>query len=398
MLRRFGLFYTVFSLVVLLALAGLLLGRLNTVRSQNIQEVESSFRRLKSDLGRLDSIEAMRAHLREYAALVPAIETLLLFDPDRGLQYVWASDTDVLRIPGGDFSAFRGLPEYDFPEVRQIRLRDDLGREVGGYRLYIDAIYTVLAFPDAYLPLRDCLIALLGFALLTVVLMLVLGSDRRVVREEKSPKQSSPEPAPESRSEPPVEQPARHAPAPETHASPEPDLLHEVPLEEIALDSGEPGSLVNATTGLSYREHLARRLGLELERSAHNDQDLACLLIRFRGIANTEMYVQAAALVLSTFQYEDLCFEFDDQSFCVILPNTELPQAIKQSEAFRRRHPEAIMGLSARNGRLVESKRVLAEAERSLAHAEHEPGGIVGFRPDPRKYRQFVSQNFGERD
>jgi GGDEF domain-containing protein len=178
--------------------------------------------------------------------------------------------------------------------------------------------------------------------------------------------------------------------------APEP-LLEEVDLEEVATDPGEPGTLINPVTNLSFRDHLERRLGLELERAAYNDQDLTCMLVSFTDAADGgEAYSRRSGQILSAFKFEDLCFEYGKDAFCVILPNTELSRGIREAESFKGDHAGTMyFGLSARNGRLVESSRVLGEAERSLEHAQREPGGIVGFRPDPRKYRQFVTQHLG---
>ena len=175
--------------------------------------------------------------------------------------------------------------------------------------------------------------------------------------------------------------------------------MEDVELEELATEAGDPGALFSAVTGLSYRDHLERRLGLELERAAYNDQDLACLMIRFSEPAGHDEYVDRAGRVLAAFKFEDLCFEYNETTFCAILPNTDLTQGLRAAEAFRAENPGHIcIGLSARNGRLVEASRVLNEALRSLEHATRERQGIVGFRPDPRKYRQFITGRIGSRD
>lgn len=396
--RRFGLLYTVFSVVVLVVLVVLVLARLTNARSANLDEAEASFQRLRSQLAEPDDGDRRATDvLRDYASVVPTARAVVLFDPERGLRYVWTADSDLLDVPGSDFSGFRGFPEYDLKDAGQVRLRDQV-TTADGSRFYLDVVYRVLSFPDAYPALRDSLISLLVFAFLTVLVALVLG------RADAPAATSEREPATGPRDEPPArpapEPPPR--PAPETHESAaraEPDRAYEeIPVEEIATDPGDPGTLFNPVTGLSHREHLERRLGLELERSAYNDQDLTCLIIRFPEIAGEDTYVDRAKQILATFQFEDLCFEYDETSYCVVLPNTELPQGLRQAESFRKRHPDSTIGLSARNGRLVEAHRVLTEAERSLNHAANEPGGIVGFRPDPRKYRQFVTQHLASEE
>lgn len=409
MIRRFGLLYTVFSIVVLAVLVVLVLGRLTNARNANLDEAEASFQRLRSQLAERSETDAPATDvLREYASIVRTARAVVLFDPDRGLRYVWTAEADLLAVPGGDFAGFRGFPEYRLDDVSQVRLRDQVA-VADGSRFYLDVVYRVLSFGDAYPALRDSLVSLLVFAFLTVLVALALGRGERV-RASAPTATRSPEPAgapveaPEDE-EPTPEQPRAQtvsSPAPETHEpAAETDGDHsyeEIPVEEIATEPGDPGTLFNPITGLSHREHLERRLGLELERSAYNDQDLTCLIVRFPSLPGEEAYAERAKQVLATFQFEDLCFEYDATSYCVVLPNTELPQGLRQAESFRKRHPDSIIGLSARNGRLVEAHRVLTEAERSLNHAASEPGGIVGFRPDPRKYRQFVTQHLGSEE
>lgn len=422
--RRFGLLYTIFSLVVLVVLVVLVLVRLNTARALNIDEAEASYRRLQSEL-RTESVTLDRVPdiLRDYASIVPSVDALVFYHPELGIRYAWSSTATLVAISRSELDDYRGFPAYRLSEVTQYQVRDpislsgDASSRDGAF--YLDAVYTVLGFDDAYLPLRDSLISLLIFAFLTVLVLLGLnrpvrdaepqdGSPVRAATSEARPGEEEPTGNPrhataspaagrdrESASSQPIPQPEPHEAPAQTAVSPGADgrfSYEEISLEEVATDPGEPGTLFNPVTGLSHREHLDRRLSLELERSAYNDQDLTCLLVRFPQLEQGEPYVEKAGQILATFQFEDLCFEYDENTFCVILPNTELPQGIRQAEAFRKRHPDALLGLSARNGRLVEAQRVLKEAERSLSHAASEPGGIVGFRPDPRKYRQFVTQ------
>ncbi|MFW5741641.1 MAG: hypothetical protein ACOC2D_00070 [Spirochaetota bacterium] len=414
MIRRFGLLYTVFSVLVLVVLVVLVLGRLTTARNANLSEAEASFGRLQSQLAEQGETDApVTELLREYASIVPTVRAVVLFDPERGLRYVWTAEADLLAVPASDFAGFRGYPEYRLNDVGQVRLREQIALD-GGSRFYLDAVYRVLSFTDAYPALRDSLVSLLVFAFLTVLVALALGRADGApspTRAASAPAHPSGAPTQAPQPETPAgDAPAESAPqpeyappgsgavvAPETHDRlSESDWDHsyeEISVEEIATEPGDPGTLFNPVTGLSHRDHLERRLGLELERSAYNDQDLTCLIVRFPGMVGEEAYVERAKQVLGTFQFEDLCFEYDPTSYCVVLPNTELPQGLRQAESFRKRHPDSIIGLSARNGRLVEARRVLTEAERSLDHAANEPGGIVGFRPDPRKYRQFVTQH-----
>lgn len=415
--RRFGLIYSVFSALVFVAISVLVLARLGSARGGNLQEAEAGFRRLRAEVETALTTEGEISEvLADYTSLVPTADAVVLFDPDRGVRYAWTDRADLLGVARSELPEFRGTPEYRLNEVTQVRMREDLG--VDGF--YLDTVYTVLDFSDAYPALRDSLISLLVFAFLTVLVALALrASESRAATAGEAPLSADDAPAaggasgadgtgaPPAASQPPARERVKEAPdasaepAPqaETHVRrpvrqrAEDDFVYEeIALEELATDPGDPGTLFNPITGLSYREHLDKRLGLELERAAFNDQDLTCLVIRFAEIDGPDAYVKASQQILATFQFADLCFEYDERTFCVILPNTELPQGLRQAEAFRKRHPDASIGASARNGRLVEAARVLTEADRSLSHAETEPGGVVGFRPDPRKYRQFITE------
>ena len=442
MSRRLGLWYTLFSIVALIALAILALARLNTTRSINLDGAEATYRRFHTEVTEaIGDPQLLRETIRSYRAAVPTLDAVVIYDPDAGIRYFWAADPDLVAFSDANLSQARGFPSFHINEIAQHYISEHLpAPDTPG--LYLDAVYTILTFSDAYLPLRDSLIALLAFALLTLLVALAANtanktrddsddesrersrrtdpweprSAARHGRDSRGPEPQGPDPqgyarepysaapAPAIPREPAgsVSQsdaaaPRSNAPAPETHAArPEP-VMEEVELEELATEPGEPGTLFSAITGLSYREHLDRRLGLELERAAYNDQDLTCLMIRFEDLGGSEEeYVDRAGLVLSTFQFEDLCFEYDRTTFCVILPNTDLTQGLRAAEAFRGSNPGRIaIGLSARNGRLVEASRVLNEALRSLDHAARERQGIVGFRPDPKKYRQFITGRIG---
>ncbi len=395
MYRRFGLIYSIFSIVVLIALAVFVLTRLNTARSENLASVEEDFQRLVSEVG--DAAERGQSVpdlLRRYASATPEARALVYFEPDRGLRYLWTADTNLLGFSTEDLDEFRGFPRYRLSDVREVRLRDEI-RTVQTGRVYLDAVYSVLTFQEVYPAMRDSLIALLGFAFITILVILVFG---RVAPADGSQESAARRGGKSRRRESGRAANAKKSARRRSRGKRGEDVdiaYEEVSPETLSTDPNEPGTLVNPASGVSHRAHLDRRLGLELERSAYNDQDLSCMLIRFDDLPGQETYASRAREILEAFQFEDLCFEYDDSSFCVVVPNTELTQAIRQAESFRRRHPKCTIGLSARNGRLVEAHRVLTEADRSLSRAAAERGRIVGFRPDPRKYRQFITQHFG---
>lgn len=392
MIRRFGLIYALFSVAVLIIVVIIGLLRVNTVREGNLAEHEASFRRLISEIAASEDPRPVSDTARDYVRLVPMVDALVVTAADSGIRYLWAADQDVLGFDTADLSSFRGVVSFNTNEPAQIRLTESLRLQTG-VAVVVDAVYTVLTFTDAYPALRDSLIMLVGFAFLTVLVLILfsVGTGAPTTRSVTAVDQPHHEPSistPETTPSPPQPAPP---PAP---SAPEP-AMEEIPLEALTGSSAPPGSLFNPLTGLSYQEFLKKRLTSEIDRAAYNDQDLSMLLIRIPEIKRPDdRYAAAAHAVLEAFTFEDLCFEYQDDAFCVLLPNTELSDAIRAAEEFQSRHAHAArIGIAARNGRLVEAERMLKEAELSLSRAAKETGGIVGFRPDPQKYRQYITNS-----
>jgi GGDEF domain-containing protein len=186
-------------------------------------------------------------------------------------------------------------------------------------------------------------------------------------------------------------------------ASPETAEAAQAPTPQGEREAAGSG-LFSAESGLTFEEHLDRRLALELERAAYNDQDLSVALMRFGGIRrHDERHKRVSQALLDTFSFEDLMFEYGDDGFFIVLPNVELNQALRMAEEFKqkvtrelREAPQPAIGLTARSGRLVEASRITKEAGHALEKAMSEDGGIIGFRPDPQKYRQFVASRSEE--
>jgi len=400
MRRRIGAIYALFAVVVFLTLLLIFVFRLNTARTQNIAEASVSYERLTEQLQtEVRDIEQLATLAERHFEATEAVQAITLYFPDTGIFFVRSRREPVLALGQRSVSSFTGFPEYRLSEIEHLLFRQRITSR-NQSPIYSDAVYAVLSESDVYAPLRDTLILLLAFAFVTVLATILLNgqSDRPRKRVRRTPEvhpqaRTARDTSRSDRASSPNQTPP--TPGPETHTSPPKENFEEVNVEEIETDQTEPGTLFNPSTGLSFRSHLDRKLGLELERAAYNDQDLSCILIAFDDIRSADEYVERARNILDAFQFEDLCFEFGPKSFFAILPNTELPQAIRQATEFRKRYRASAMGLSARNGRLVDAGRVIREAEGSLGHARKQDSKIVGFRPDPRKYRQFVSEQLG---
>ena len=108
--------------------------------------------------------------------------------------------------------------------------------------------------------------------------------------------------------------------------------------------------------------------------------------------------VSGAHLVLEAFPLRDLAFEYDPETIAVIIPDKHLDHCLREAKDFQKRSTSSRatapiwIGLSARNGRLVSSSRLLSEAAQALKQAEASTvGRIVAFRADPDKYRAAIA-------
>src|SRR6056297_725730 len=165
-------------------------------------------------------------------------------------------------------------------------------------------------------------------------------------------------------------------------------------------------SLYTPDSGLCFEQYLEERLSNELRRAASFDQDLVTAMIKCRGaVDDRSTYIQLAKKLKEHFTFHDLLFEVQNDKMAVILPSSDLEQGIAELSDFQKELFQATpdmfctsdisIGLSSRNGRLINSDRILKEAHAALKRAEKDSEtNQVGFRPDPGKFRTFLaSQN-----
>ncbi len=165
----------------------------------------------------------------------------------------------------------------------------------------------------------------------------------------------------------------------------------------------EEESLYAPDSGLCFEQYLEERLSNELRRAAAFDEDLVTALIQCGNAMEDRLtYIQLAQKLKDHFNFHDLLFEVENDKMAVILPNTDLEQGINELSDFQKEvykySGEKLctfdikIGLSSRNGRLINSDRILKEAHAALRKAEHDiETNLVGFRPDPGKFRSFLA-------
>jgi hypothetical protein len=160
--------------------------------------------------------------------------------------------------------------------------------------------------------------------------------------------------------------------------------------------SDESPSLYSPKSGVGWEDFIEERVNFELERAASNDDDLVLGVIQSDSL-NEENYKTFADLLKKEFNYPDMIFEYKENGFALIVPNTDLDDALRILESFtgkeRDDYGDINVGISSRNGRLITGGRIFMEAENALHKAvEDDEKNIVGFRSDPDKFREYLSK------
>ncbi len=327
----------------------------------------------------------------EYAAFAdtmrPIVEDtrrlslLLVMEKDGSIDYGWSRSR--ARLPE-NISEIELEPVLYYREPWERQLDASIARSDSG-EIAIAAIYETLDPQFVFQTLRDGLLAIITFALLVLIVLIAsLRPEGYAAGAETA--------EPEGRTDPE----GRTEPADSSSGEDKSDR----PPESQTTESGPP--LVAPDSGLSFSSHLPRRLSLELERAAENDLDLSLFMVQVRDSDGSPVTSAVlGSIVLEQFPFEDLAFEYSDARVCVILPGTDLDTAMRKAQRFvtlLKRHElgsyTARIGASSRNGRLVESDRILTEAREALSRTDQE-SPIVGFRPDPDRYRSYIATRMG---
>jgi GGDEF domain-containing protein len=169
----------------------------------------------------------------------------------------------------------------------------------------------------------------------------------------------------------------------------------------------EPHGLFSPKSGLGWQSYLKDRLDFELSRSASFEQDLCLVLFDCEPAAHYgDIYRKLAGLLRDFFSFRDLSFEYGDSGFAVILPNTNFDHAMRMAEDFLKKttfllrtadgaafSQSLYIGFSSRAGRLIDSSRILEEADGALRKAREEGGArLLGFKPNADRFRDFLRQ------
>lgn len=438
---RLGVVYSVVTVLFFIAIGVIFVLRLNAARDENIAVASTNLELIRktSQVAFSESSiprSRFRGAMNGIESETPSLLAVAVYSYSGGTYYVWARDNSYLTdsgpvtsgsaITNGNVTessaeptpngAAAGIPEFQYNDLAATRITDSFDI-TSSQTYYVTGLYSVLGNEDVFPLLRDSLVLVLLFALGTLIITVLLMITGKVHDSAQSVEALAKEVA--RPVEPIRDEWERARPAHDDRLRDRHDgELHEGDTHEHGLRSHEapatgPGEARPAVmpvqspqapqgpVGRDRKEPLERRLTLELERSAYNDQNLSIVLIRIPGMdAQPVVRKEIGSFVLSHYTFEDLIFESEADTFCVVMVNTELSGAIRSTEVFNERLRPALpaglerpaYGLSSRNGRLIEANQLLKEARNACRRAEQAHGSrIIGFHSDPEKYREFLA-------
>jgi hypothetical protein len=392
MMKKMILFYLVFSAFFWLLVGGFFFYRVYETRSNNTRESMHGFEKVRQTIEHsyardktFDS-PAFKGVMREVFEGYPELHILVIYSYDTGIEYLKARNSGNFTSAMPEFGSVRGVPQITYNAFSQTKIGSSITIPQRN-SFIVEGVYSVLDETGMFPIFRDSLIALGAFILVTLtVFSLFHVLDRR---DARAGRQSQPASAAKADRETARPQPEK--PVPE-HAPVRPASSAAQPRPSVARTRREDHCM---------EPDMQKRLTLELERAAFNEQDCSFALIRFgESDLNAEQNSLARQQIISKLAFEDLIFDYSSSIFGVILVNTNLDQGIKLLEDFQRRLDNGLLqssgmprcGITSRNGRLVEGNRLVLEAEQALEKSAVGKSTIVGFKPDPGKYRQYVSK------
>ena len=166
----------------------------------------------------------------------------------------------------------------------------------------------------------------------------------------------------------------------------------------------DPMGLFSPATGISWESYLETRLDAELVRAASSEQDFSIINIKVENLPhNHPCAKEIASVLIESFKFRDLLFEFSDDSYICVLPNVDLNKTLSISESLYQELKQVIssfnlvnqlvFGISTRAMRLVSGIRLVKESIEAVNKALEEPElPIVAFRVNAERYKQFLTE------
>ncbi len=384
--KRFSWIFLLASGAFFVFIVGLTGYRIEDARKHNTAaarehaaSLAAKVRSLRDITGSLQA-PLFKTDMRDVFDSEPRLLLLSLHSPQDGILYLVSRNPSALKEPAQITPDWRGTPVYRVSSGSELLVSSNLGTDLPGVTM--DALFVTMGKEDLYPVVRDDLYFFLAFLLVCGVAILIVMS----VQPDSEPSSAPRYPADS---------------APRYPADP----ASRYPADSVRSPEESSRALTSPRTGLVWAEYLEPRLKAELERAAAADQDLslACLKIDepFADARLPMAYTEIARQLIQSFPHHDLIFEKGDDSYTLLMPDSDVDTAVRQLEEFRKKLAVAPLegrtrtlsiGVSSRGGRLIDARVLREETDGALAKASREGGNqVIGCRADAARCREILT-------
>jgi hypothetical protein len=381
----------------------------------------SHFNSLKSNLATLYlshndfSSPVFRKNISNIFSTDNSLQSLVITGQSGDVEYLYIKNRDILAKQPYFASDFSSHPEYNFNPFFYRIIRETVIIH-GNNSFNLEIIYRILDQGEIISLLKVLVLFILVYILVTLFfLVFIPGSsqaqDSLRLKKPESEKTSGNPFANGKLALPDDPQKAPEDEKPVSDLSPKEAELPQktVRLETLDLTEdtenkdNESAIKQDEETGLGWFEYLYPKLEQEIEKSASFDTDLTFFLVTIDSPdkpGKKELFKKLPEFIHLFFAPRS-AFEYNPDSFAVILTDTDLEEGISKINAFilKLKHVSGIesifAGASSRNGRLITAKRLVQEAETALLKAVSESDSpLIAFRSDPEKFREIISGKY----
>ncbi|GAB6090496.1 hypothetical protein [Spirochaeta dissipatitropha] len=126
-----------------------------------------------------------------------------------------------------------------------------------------------------------------------------------------------------------------------------------------------------------------------LSESAMQETELSLMLL---FLFDQDEMPSAQNWLIKRYTDSDRVISIESGNYAILLPGINVHAAVQEARTVLEYWPErGFAGISARNGRLLDGKTLLKEARAALDRARQNDETVVGFEPDPQKYRNYIA-------
>lgn len=383
MVKKIASWITIVSIVLCIGSVGLLSGRIFFTRAGNAESAEKTYNTLSRQAAAAYlaqenfSSPIFTSTMQNFFRSTVGLKAIVILSRENKIEYYLSDSPGYLKVLPADASFSINNRDYGINAFTEKLFTAPL--TIPNHEgFYLDCIYEIINRSDLFPIFRDTLIILTFLFLFTLIVLIAVYVPRGKRPHRTKQVVSERKPLPVAGKD--VTRSSRNNTSGAGTSVPKKKLFSPV-------------------SGLCWQDLFEDRLNFELRRSASFDQDLMIALVFLKSKRiDQKLYNAISKILIDSFQFQDLLFEYGKKGFAIVIPNTDIDEGIKEMEKFIKKVVDKktdiilAVGLSSRNGRLLTGKRLIDETRTALGKAYKETRhSMIAFRPDPVKYRDYIS-------